>query len=60
MTSFSYGIFCISDTIIIRMVFLIIFYGNTYLNHLHLLVSISFSYENNNNMLELFVKLFGD
>ena len=62
MTSFPYGIFCINYTIIIHMVFLstAIFDENTYLNHLHLLVSISFSYKNNNNMLELFVKLFGN
>ena len=62
MTSFSDGIFCISYTIIICMISLstVIFYGNTYLYHIHLLVSISFSYKNNNNMLELFVKLFGN
>ena len=60
MTSFSYGIFRISYNIIIRMVFLstVIFYESTYLNHLHLLVSISFPYKNNNIMLELFVKSF--
>ena len=57
MTSFSYGIFQISYTIIIHIVFLriVIFYESTYLNHLHLLVSIPFPYKNNNNMLELFV-----
>ena len=57
---FSYGIFHISCTIIIHMVFLstvIFFYECTYLNHLHLLVSIYFSYENNNNILELLAKL---
>ena len=59
---FSYGIFRISYTIIIHIVFLriVIFYESTYLNHLHLPVSISFSYKNNNIMLELFVKLFGN
>ena len=62
MTRFSYGIFRISYTIIICMVSLstVIFYENAYLNHLHLLVHIYFSYENNNSMLELFVKLFGN
>ena len=61
MTGFSYGIFPISYTIIIHMVFLrnVIFDECTYLNHLHLLVSVSFSYENDNNIWELFVKLFG-
>ena len=62
MTSFSYGSFCISYTIIIRMVFLSTFIldESTYLNHIHLLVSIYFSYKNNNSILELFVKLFGN
>ena len=61
MTGFSYGIFPIYYTIIIHMIFQItvIFYDEcTYPIHLHLPVSISFSYENDDNILELFVKLF--